>query len=76
MNQKAMLLIMVLSVPLLVLVAGIVSFALLKMGYGVFVWAVLPFLGLVLIVAVLGLILGRMAGRGGQRSAKKGSKVG
>lgn len=71
MNQKVMLLIMVLAVPLLVLIAGIISFALLRLGYGVFVWAALPFLGLVLIVALLGLILGRMAG-GGEGPSKKG----
>ena len=43
MQQKMMLLIMVLAVPLLVLVSGVVAFALLRMGYGVFVWALLPF---------------------------------
>lgn len=75
MHQKVMLLIMVLAVPLLVVVAGTISFALLRMGYGIFVWAALPFLGLVLIVAVLGLILGRMAGREGKRTSKKSSKI-
>ena len=75
MQQKITLLIMVLAVPLLVAVAGIISFALLRMGYGVFVWAALPFLGLVLTVAVLGWILGRVSGREGKGSSKKGSKV-
>ena len=75
MQQKVMLLIMVLAVPLLVAVAGIISFALLRMGYGVFVWAALPFLGLVLIVAVLGLILGRISIREVKGASKKGSKA-
>jgi uncharacterized RDD family membrane protein YckC len=75
MHQKVMLLIMVLTIPLLVVVAGIISFVLLRMGYGIFVWAALPFLGLVLTVAVLGWILGRMAGEEGKRTSKKGSKV-
>ena len=66
MNQKVLLLVMVLAVPVLVGVSGMVSFALLRMGYGVFVWAALPFLGLLLIVAALGLILGRTTGRGGK----------
>ena len=74
MHQKVVLLIMVLTVPLLVVVAGIISFVLLRMGYGIFVWAALPFLGLVLIVAVLGWILGRISGREGKGTSKKGSK--
>ena len=64
MQQKTLLLVMVLAVPIMVLVAGLISFLLLRMGFGVLVWAVLPFLGLLLLVAALGLILGRSAGRG------------
>lgn len=64
MQQKTLLLVMVLSVPIMVLVSGLISFLLLRMGFGVLVWAVLPFLGLLLLVAALGLILGRSAGGG------------
>lgn len=64
MQQKTLLLVMVLAVPIMVLVSGLISFLLLRMGFGVLVWAVLPFLGLLLLVAALGLILGRSAGGG------------
>lgn len=74
MHQKVMLLIMVLTVPLLVVVTGIISFTFLRMGYGIFVWAALPFLGLVLTVAVLGLVLGRISGREEEGVSKKDLK--
>lgn len=64
MQQKTLLLVMVLAVPIMVLVSGLISFLLLRMGFGMLVWAVLPFLGLLLLVAALGLILGRSAGGG------------
>lgn len=48
-------------VPLAVGGAGIASFLLQRAGYDVAVWAVLPFLGLLAFVLVLGAVLGRMA---------------
>lgn len=71
MNQKIFLLVMVLAVPMLVLLSGAVSFSLLRMGYGVLVWALLPFLGLLLMVAVLGFVLSRAAGKGRRNSGSK-----
>lgn len=71
MQQKTLLLVMVLAVPIMVLVSGLISFLLLRMGFGVLVWAVLPFLGLLLLVAALGLILSRLAGGGGKRASEK-----
>lgn len=56
-NQKVFLLTMVLAVPLLVGLSGMVSFLLLRMGYSFVVWALLPFLGLLLLVAVMGITL-------------------
>ena len=54
------------AVPLAVLCAGGVAFLLLRAGYGIFVWAVLPFLGVLVVVALLGVFLSRAAaGRGG-----------
>lgn len=49
-------------VPIAVLCAGVVAFLLLRAGFGVFVWAVLPFLGMLVVVALLGLVLSRAAG--------------
>ncbi|CAN5657369.1 hypothetical protein BH24ACT20_BH24ACT20_03560 [soil metagenome] len=73
MSQKTLLLVMVLAVPVMVGLSGLVSFLLLKMGYGVIVWAVLPFVGLLLLVGVLGIFLSRSAVRG-ERISGKGSK--
>lgn len=71
MNQKIFLLVMVLMVPMLVLLSGAVSLLLLRMGYGVLVWALLPFLGLLFLVAVLGFVLSRLAGKGLRNSGSK-----
>ncbi|MBA2441397.1 MAG: hypothetical protein H0V53_03185 [Rubrobacter sp.] len=57
-------------VPLAVGAAGLVTFLLQRAGYGAAVWALLPLLGLLAFVTVLGAILGRMAGgNAGERSA-------
>lgn len=74
MSQKTLLLTMVSSVPILVGLFGLVSFLLLRMGYGVLVWAVLPFLGLLILVAALGVFLGRSAGQGGKETSEKRPK--
>jgi hypothetical protein len=41
---------------------GVVSFFLLRAGYGFVVWGVLPFLALVLVALVLGAAVWRLAG--------------
>ena len=41
---------------------GVISFFLLRAGYGFVVWGVLPFLALVLIALVLGAAVWRLAG--------------
>ncbi len=53
-------------VPFAVGVAGLIAFLLQRAGYGAAVWALLPFLGLLAFVTVLGAILGRMAGGSGK----------
>ena len=42
--------------------AGVVSFFLLRAGYGFVVWGVLPFLALVVVALVLGAAVWRLAG--------------
>jgi hypothetical protein len=42
--------------------AGVVSFLLLRAGYGFVVWGVLPFLALLLVALVLGALVWRAAG--------------
>ncbi|CAN5876968.1 hypothetical protein BH23ACT11_BH23ACT11_14990 [soil metagenome] len=77
-SPQILLVVLVGAVPLAVLGAGVVAFLLLRAGYSVFVWAVVPFLGVLVVVALLGLVLGRAAsgraknGRTGPRNRKSG----
>lgn len=61
MDPKKLLFLLLGAIPLVVLGAGALSFVLLRAGYGFLVWAVLPFLGALLVGGVLGLVLGRAA---------------
>ncbi|MGF1472242.1 MAG: hypothetical protein ACFB50_10940 [Rubrobacteraceae bacterium] len=61
-QPQTLLVVLLGVVPLAVLCAGVVSFLLLSAGYGLLVWAVLPFVGVLVVVAVIGVFLGRAAG--------------
>ena len=61
MHPKTMLFILVGAVPLVVAVAGVVSFVLLRAGYGLLVGGVVPFAVSLLLAAALGALLGRAA---------------
>ena len=75
MKPTTLLLILILAIPLAVAVMGAVSLLLLQAGYGILVWAVLPFAGLVLLTGGLGLVLGRAAGgRREGRDRKNGDR--
>ncbi len=74
-RPQVLLAVLVGAVPLAVLLAGVVAFLLLRAGFGILVWAVLPFLGVLVVVAMLGVFLSRAASvRGGAQG--KGSKPG
>jgi hypothetical protein len=62
-HAKTMLFVLIGAVPLVVAGAGVVSFLLLRAGYGLVVGALLPFAVSLLLVAILGAALGRAAGR-------------
>ena len=69
MHPKTLLFILVGVVPLVVAGAGVVSFVLLRAGYGLFVGGVVPFVVSLLLAAALGALLGSAASgrRGPQR---------
>ena len=73
MHPKTLLFILVGVVPLVVAVAGVVSFVLLRAGYGLFIGGVVPFAVSLLLVAALGALLGRAASgrRGPQRRRRQ-----
>ena len=61
MRPQTLLFVLMGTVPLVVAIAGVVAFLLMRSGYGVLVWAVLPFLTSMLVIAALGAFLGRAA---------------
>ena len=61
-HAKTMLFVLLGTVPVVVVGAGVVSFLLLRAGYGLVVGALLPFAVSLLLVAALGAVLGRAAG--------------
>ena len=73
MHPKTLLFILVGVVPLVVAVAGGVSFVLLRAGYGLFIGGVVPFAVSLLLAAALGALLGRAASgrRGPQRRRRQ-----
>ncbi|CAN5672361.1 hypothetical protein BH24ACT22_BH24ACT22_20870 [soil metagenome] len=74
-RPQILLAVLVGAVPLAVLCAGAVAFLLLRAGYGVFVWAVLPFFGVLVAVAILGIVLGRAASRPGDGKSRRRNDV-
>jgi membrane protein implicated in regulation of membrane protease activity len=62
-NPRTLLLIMVGVVPVVVAVMLLISFLLLRAGYGLLVAGLLPFAVMVLVVAVLGVVFGRAASK-------------
>ncbi len=69
---KALLAVLVLTVPLVVVLAAVASVILFRAGYGPLTWGVAPFLVSLLISVVLGVVLGRAASKpdGGPRGEK------
>ena len=61
MHPQTLLLVLIGAVPLVVAVAGLAAFLLMRAGYGLVFWAVLPFVVSMLVIAALGLFLGRAA---------------
>ncbi len=71
MHPKTLLFILLGTVPLVVVGAGVVSFLLLRAGYGLFVGGVVPFVVSLLLAAALGASLGRAAsGRRGPEGGR------
>lgn len=75
MHPQTLLLVLIGAVPLVVAAAGAAAFLLMRAGYGLLFWAVLPFVVSMLVIAALGVLLGRAAG--GRRGPEEpGSSAG
>jgi membrane protein implicated in regulation of membrane protease activity len=60
-HPQTLLFVLLGTVPLVVAGAGAGAFLLMRAGYGVLVWAVMPFVGSLLIVAALAFLLSKAA---------------
>ena len=70
-NPQTLLLILVLVVPLVVACGIVVAFLLLRAGYGLLVGGLLPFVASMLLIAVIGVLLGRAAGGSGRNGEEE-----
>ncbi len=61
MHPQTLLFVLLGAVPLVVACAGVAAFLLMRAGYGVVVWAVLPFVASLLAVAAIAFLLSRAA---------------
>jgi hypothetical protein len=75
MHPQTLLFVLLGTVPLVVAGAGVAAFLLMRAGYSVLVWAVVPFVGSLLIVAALAFVLSRAA-RAGRGRDERGSSGG
>ena len=62
MHPQTLLFVLLGTVPLVVAGAGVAAFLLMRAGFGVLIWAVLPFLASLLAVAAIAFLLSRAAG--------------
>ena len=72
MRPETLLFVLLGTVPLVVAVAGVAGFLLMRGGFGFLVWGVVPFVASLLAVAALSFLLSRAAriGRGGDGSSE------
>jgi uncharacterized membrane protein YhhN len=80
MHPQTLLFVLLGAVPLVVAVAGVVAFLLMRAGYGVLIWAVSPFVASLLAVAAIALLLSRAArsdrGRDGSSGGRRRNRDG
>ncbi|HKH10885.1 MAG TPA: hypothetical protein VKA73_07050 [Rubrobacter sp.] len=62
-NPRTLLLILMAVVPVIVAVAFVAAILLQRAGFGLVVWALLPFVVSMALIGVLGVVLGRAATR-------------
>jgi short subunit fatty acids transporter len=73
MQPRTLLYVMVSVVPVIVALAFVVAILLQRAGFGLVIWALLPFAVSMALIGALGLVLGRAAARRaseGRRSRK------
>jgi len=62
-RPRTLLLVLISVVPVIVALAFVVAILLQRAGFGLAIWALLPFVVSMALIGVLGLVLGRTAAR-------------
>ncbi len=76
MHPQTLLFVLLGTVPLVVAGAGVVAFLLMRAGYGVLIWAVLPFVVSLLAVAAIAFVLSRAARSDRSRDSQRRGRDG
>lgn len=74
MRPRTLLLVLILAVPVIVALALAAAVLLQRAGFGLVVWALVPFVVSMLLIAGLGILLGRAAGRSSGGSSERRSR--
>ncbi len=76
MRPQTLLFVMISVVPVIVALAFVVAVLLQRAGFGLAIWALLPFVVSMALVGGLGVVLGRAAARGARDGRRSGEDDG
>ena len=76
MRPRTLLLVLISVVPIIVAVAFVVAVLLQRAGFGLAIWALLPFAVSMALIGGLGVVLGRAAARGARDGRRSGEDDG
>ena len=75
-RPRTLLLVLISVVPVIVALAFVVAILLERAGFGLVIWALLPFVVSMALIGVLGVVLGRTAAQGASESRRSGENDG
>ena len=76
MRPRTLLLVLICVVPVIVALAFVVAILLERAGFGLVIWALVPFAASMTLIGVLGVVLGRTAARGARDGRRSGEDDG
>ena len=76
MRPRTLLLVLISVVPVIVAMAFVVAVLLQRAGFGLAIWALLPFAVSMALIGGLGVVLGRAAARGARDGRRSGEDNG
>jgi hypothetical protein len=75
-RPRTLLLVLISVVPVIVALAFVVAILLQRAGFGLVIWALLPFVVSMALIGALGLVLGRAAARRASKGRRSGEDDG